>query len=134
MCPASCSPDKPCLKRFKRCMYDAEQEPPLSRHMPRRFGELVDTEDAIAPGTSAQRPRLEDVAARVGLSPATVSLVLSNAPGPSAQTRSRVLRAAEELGYRPNRAASLLARRRSRLLGVLLEILNSFHAELVEDL
>lgn len=94
----------------------------------------MDTEDAIAAGTRAQRPRLEDVAAHVGLSPATVSLVLSNAPGPSAQTRGRVLRAAAELGYRPNRAASLLARRRSRLLGVLLEILNSFHAELVEDL
>jgi DNA-binding LacI/PurR family transcriptional regulator len=93
-------------------------------------------EDAVAPGagTAVPRPRLEDVAARVGLSPATVSLVLSNAPGPSAATRRRVLQAAGELGYRPNRTASLLARRRSRLLGVLLEVRNSFHAELVEDL
>jgi DNA-binding LacI/PurR family transcriptional regulator len=93
-------------------------------------------EDAVAPGagTAIPRPRLEDVAARVGLSPATVSLVLSNAPGPSAATRRRVLQAAGELGYRPNRTASLLARRRSRLLGVLLEVRNSFHAELVEDL
>jgi DNA-binding LacI/PurR family transcriptional regulator len=94
----------------------------------------VDTEDALAHGIPAPRPRLEDVAAHVGLSPATVSLVLSNAPGPSTQTRRRVLQAAEELGYRPNRTASLLARRRSHLIGVLLEILNSFHAELVEDL
>jgi len=93
------------------------------------LGERVDEDDAVAP-----RPRLEDVAARVGLSPATVSLVLSNAPGPSAQTRRRVLAAAGELGYRPDRTASLLARRRSRLLGVLLEVRNSFHAELVEDL
>jgi DNA-binding LacI/PurR family transcriptional regulator len=93
-------------------------------------------EDAVAPGagTAVPRPRLEDVAARVGLSPATVSLVLSNAPGPSAATRRRVLQAAGELGYRPNRTASLLARRRSRLLGVLLEVRNSFHVELVEDL
>lgn len=83
---------------------------------------------------AGQRPRLEDVAAHVGLSPATVSLVLSNAPGPSAQTRDRVLAAATELGYRPNLTASLLARRRSRLLGVLLEIRSSYHAELVEDL
>ena len=82
----------------------------------------------------AQRPRLEDVAVHVGLSPATVSLVLSNAPGPSARTRDRVLAAAAELGYRPNLTASLLARRRSRLLGVLLEIRSSYHAELVEDL
>jgi DNA-binding LacI/PurR family transcriptional regulator len=95
----------------------------------------VDEDEAVAHGAAtAQRPRLEDVAARVGLSPATVSLVLSKAPGPSAETRRRVLQAAAELGYRPDRTASLLARRRSHLLGVLLEVSNSFHAELVEDL
>jgi DNA-binding LacI/PurR family transcriptional regulator len=85
-------------------------------------------------GTTAYRPRLEEVAARVGLSTATVSLVLRNVPGPSEETRRRVLQAAEELGYRPNRTASLLARRRSHLLGVSLEVRNSFHAELVEEL
>src|SRR5216684_5275511 len=102
----------------------------------RIIGESVDEDDTLAHGaaTAAQRPRMEDVAAHVGLSPATVSLVLSNAPGPSAQTRRRVLQAAAELGYRPNRTASLLARRRSHLLGVLLQVRNSFHAELVEDL
>ena len=95
----------------------------------------MDEDDARARGaaTAARRPHLEDVATHVGLSPATVSLVLSNAPGPSAQTRRRVLQAAGELGYRPDRTASLLARRRSHLLGVLLEVRNSFHAELVED-
>jgi DNA-binding LacI/PurR family transcriptional regulator len=96
----------------------------------------VDEDDAVAhaAATAARRPRLDDVAAHVGVSSATVSLVLSNAPGPSAETRRRVLQAAGELGYRPNRTASLLARRRSHLLGVLLEVRNSFHAELVEDL
>ena len=44
-----------------------------------------------------QRPRLADVAARVGVSPASVSLVLRGAPGPSAETRERVLAAAAEL-------------------------------------
>lgn len=94
----------------------------------------MDEGDVIARGAAASRPRLEDVAVHVGLSPATVSLVLRNAPGPSAQTRRRVLAAAGELGYRPDRTASLLARRRSHLLGVLLEVRNSFHAELVEEL
>ena len=96
----------------------------------------MDEDDARARGaaTAARRPHLEDVATHVGLSPATVSLVLSKAPGPSAQTRRRVLQAAAELGYRPDRTARLLARRRSHLLGVLLEVRNSFHAELVEDL
>src|SRR5215204_5308825 len=86
------------------------------------------------PGPAPRRPRLEDVAARVGMSPASVSMVLSGAPGPSAATRERVLEAAAELGYRPDRTASLLARRRTHLVGVLLDISNAFHAELATDL
>jgi len=85
-------------------------------------------------GTPHRRPRLEDVAARVGVSTGTVSLVLRNAPGPSAATRERVAAAAAELGYRPDRAASLLARRRAHLLGVMLDVRSTFHAELVADL
>jgi DNA-binding LacI/PurR family transcriptional regulator len=81
-----------------------------------------------------RRPRLEDVAARVGLSTGTVSLALRNARGPSADTRQRVLEAAAELGYRPDRAASLLARRRAHLLGVMIDVRSTFHAELVEQL
>ena len=78
------------------------------------------------------RPRLADVAAHVGLSPASVSLVLRGQPGPSQETRTRVLQAAEALGYRADRTASLLARRRSGLLGLLLDVRSAFHAELVE--
>jgi DNA-binding LacI/PurR family transcriptional regulator len=85
------------------------------------------------PGRQA-RPRLEDVAAEVGLSQASVSLVLRGAAGPSAATRERVLEAAARLGYRPDRAASLLARRRSRLIGVMLDIRSDYHGELVEDI
>jgi DNA-binding LacI/PurR family transcriptional regulator len=84
--------------------------------------------------TGRRRPRLEDVAARVGMSVASVSMVLSNAPGPSAATRERVLQAAAALGYRPDRTASLLARRRTHLVGVLMQVGSAFHAELVEDL
>src|SRR4029450_9301746 len=91
------------------------------------------TRDPV-PGPAPRRPRLEDVAARVGMSPASVSMVLSGAPGPSAATRERVLEAAAELGYRPDRAASLLARRRTHLVGVLMVAGSAFHAELVEDL
>jgi DNA-binding LacI/PurR family transcriptional regulator len=81
-----------------------------------------------------QRPRLEDVAARVGVSTASVSLVLRGAPGPSAATRERVLEAAADLGYRVDRTASMLARRRRHLLGVMLDVRNQFHAELVEEI
>jgi DNA-binding LacI/PurR family transcriptional regulator len=81
-----------------------------------------------------KRPRLEDVAARVGVSTASVSLVLRGVPGPSERTRQRVLEAAADLGYQVDRTASVLASRRSRLLGVMVDIHSPFHAELVEHL
>jgi DNA-binding LacI/PurR family transcriptional regulator len=87
----------------------------------------------LSAGDPVRRPRLDDVAAEVGVSSATVSLVLRGVAGPSATTRERVLEAASRLGYRPDRAASLLASRRSRLIGVVMEIANPFHAQLVED-
>jgi DNA-binding LacI/PurR family transcriptional regulator len=73
------------------------------------------------------------VATAVGVSTASVSLVLRGAAGPSAATRERVLAAAARLGYRPDRAASLLARRRSRLIGVMMDVRSTHHGELVED-
>jgi DNA-binding LacI/PurR family transcriptional regulator len=89
----------------------------------------------LSAGESAgRRPRLGDVAAAAGVSPATVSLVLRGVAGPSAATRERVLAAASQLGYRPDRAASLLASRRSRLIGVVVNIANPFHVQMVEDL
>lgn len=81
---------------------------------------------------SSRRPRLADVAAHVGLSPASVSLVLRGQPGPSQETRTRVLEAANALGYRADRTASLLARRRSGLFGLMIDVHSAFHAELVE--
>jgi DNA-binding LacI/PurR family transcriptional regulator len=89
-------------------------------------------DDGPAP-TPPRRPRLADVAAAVGMSPASVSLVLRGAPGPSAATRERVLEAADRMGFRPDRTASLLARRRSRLVGVLMDVRSSYHGELVEE-
>jgi DNA-binding LacI/PurR family transcriptional regulator len=87
----------------------------------------------LSPGEPARRPRLQNVAAEAGVSPATVSMVLRGLPGPSAATRERVLKTAALLGYRPDRAASVLASRRSRLIGVMMDISNTFHAQLVQD-
>jgi DNA-binding LacI/PurR family transcriptional regulator len=86
------------------------------------------------PAGRGRRPRLSDVAARAGVSAGLVSLVLRRQPGPSEQTRGRVLDAARELGYRADRTASLLARRRSQHLGVVMDVRNTFHAELVADI
>lgn len=66
------------------------------------------------------------------MSTASVSLVLAGRPGPSEATRARVLAVAERLGYRPDRAASALARRSSGLIGLMIDVHNPFHAELVE--
>jgi DNA-binding LacI/PurR family transcriptional regulator len=60
-----------------------------------------------------------DVAARAGVSRQLVSLIFRNEPGASAETRARVLNAAEELGYRPDTAARMLRRKNSNYLGVL---------------
>ncbi|SFI65167.1 DNA-binding transcriptional regulator, LacI/PurR family [Amycolatopsis sacchari] len=79
-----------------------------------------------------RRPTMADVAARVGVSRALVSLVFRGEPGAGEETRARVFAAARELGYRPDSAARLLARSRSRVLGVMLTVRNLFHADLVE--
>jgi DNA-binding LacI/PurR family transcriptional regulator len=93
-----------------------------------------DSEPGEAPRAAGPRPRLADVAARAGVSSGLVSLVLRNQPGPSEPTRARILEVARQLGYRPDRMASLLARRRSRHLGVMMDVRNTFHADLVAEL
>lgn len=95
---------------------------------------MVDVGSAGQGNGTHKRPRLEDVAARVGVSTASVSLVLRGVPGPSERTRQRVLKAAADLGYQVDRTASMLASRRTRLLGVMVDIHSPFHAELVEHL
>ncbi len=63
--------------------------------------------------------RLQDVAARAGVSPKTVSRVVNREPLVSARTRQKVLEVIEELNYRPNKAAQSLAGHRSFLVGLL---------------
>src|SRR6185437_869488 len=79
-----------------------------------------------------RRPTLEDVAAHAGVSRALVSIVIRGAAGASDATRERVLASAAQLGYRPDPRARLLARRRSRLLGVSFGAHYPFHADLLE--
>ncbi|MHA7984454.1 LacI family DNA-binding transcriptional regulator [Rathayibacter sp. CAU 1779] len=68
----------------------------------------------------SRRPTQADIARAVGVSQATVSLVLQGAPVGSRvlpETRQRVLEVAEELGYVPNVAARSLVGGRNYLLG-----------------
>ncbi|MEV0731551.1 LacI family DNA-binding transcriptional regulator [Polymorphospora sp. NPDC050346] len=61
---------------------------------------------------------IHDVARLAGVSHQTVSRVLNEHPHVRAETRERVLRAVEQLNYRPNPLARGLAGRRPRTLGV----------------
>jgi len=63
-------------------------------------------------------PVMSDVAARAGVSHQTVSRVLNGHPHVSATTRTRVLAAIAELGYRRNLSARVLATGRSNVVGV----------------
>jgi LacI family transcriptional regulator len=64
---------------------------------------------------------IKEVAEGASVSTATVSRVFSERSGAvSPATRRRVQRVAQDLGYRPHRAARSLARQRTNLIGVLL--------------
>ncbi|MFC9914548.1 LacI family DNA-binding transcriptional regulator [Streptomyces sp. NPDC127197] len=77
---------------------------------------------------------MADVAEKAGVSRALVSIVFRDQPGASQETRERVLRVANEIGYRPDNAARLLARGRSRTLGVMFTAHHTFHADLLEGI
>jgi LacI family transcriptional regulator len=65
---------------------------------------------------------LRDLAAYLGLSRTTVSLVLNNSPVAQAltpETRERVLKAAAELHYKANYFARMLNNKRSQMVGIL---------------
>lgn len=76
--------------------------------------------------------RIRDVAARAGVSSATVSRVLAGKPHVSAAVRERVLEAAQTLRYRPNRIARSLRVQRSRFVGLVVsDIQNPFFNRVV---
>jgi LacI family transcriptional regulator len=81
---------------------------------------------------------LADISRRAGVSIATASRVLNGSAHPvSDSTRTRVLAAAGELGYRPSELARALVKRTSRIVGVIVgDIVDPYFAEIargVED-
>jgi LacI family transcriptional regulator len=77
-------------------------------------------------------PTMRDVAVRASVSPMTVSRVLHDDPRVSSETRSRVLAAVDELGYRRNEVArNLRLGRTSGLIGlVVTNLANPFYSQL----
>ena len=80
-----------------------------------------------------QLPSIHAVAARAGVSIATVSRVLNNSKPVKDEPRRRVEEAVAALGYRTNTAGRSLARAQSRLLMVLVpDFANPFYAQIVQ--
>ena len=115
--------------------------PDLAVSLPSAYDALVAKLTTLSSSGSDElsRPTIRDVAAlaRVGLK--TVSRVINNEPGVSPELRGRVLRAIEQIGYRPNLTASSLRRMdgKTATLGTVLEnVANPFSSTLqraVED-
>lgn len=69
---------------------------------------------------------IHQVARHAGVSAATVSRVINGTKYVSPETRERVLRAIEELGFQPSAAARNLRLQQTRIIGVLLPSLEDY--------
>jgi DNA-binding LacI/PurR family transcriptional regulator len=84
---------------------------------------------------SAGRVTAKDVAAKLGISSMTVSRVMNKRSNVGEETRTRVLEAARDLGYSPNRVAKSLVLRRTNTIGVVVpEITHSFFPEAIRGM
>jgi LacI family transcriptional regulator len=78
---------------------------------------------------------IKDVATKVGVSVATVSLVISGSPKVAAKTRRKVLTAIDELQYIPNQnAASLRKQNRDVFAALIPDLNNPFYLSIVRGL
>lgn len=77
-----------------------------------------------------RRVTMADVARKAGVTQAAVSYALAGRPGVSKELRARILRIADELGFRRNRVAVDLRQGRTGSVGLLLaDIANPFYPE-----
>src|SRR3954468_24014332 len=98
---------------------------PKSQKICKASGDAISTivRAAVNPRQAKHRTiTLRDVARDSGFSPATVSIVLNEAPLARyipALTKERIEKAARKLGYRPNQLARSLRSSRNHTLGVM---------------
>ncbi len=89
----------------------------------------------VKSSSSQSEPTILDVARRARVSKSLVSMVIRGEDGVSARSREAVLRAIEELHYRPNVIARSLVQRRTRILGVMIsDLRNPFFGEVVSGI
>lgn len=75
--------------------------------------------------------KISDVARHAGVSPSTVSYVLSGKRSISEQTRRRVLDSVRTLGYRPHAGARALASSRSNVIALVVPLRSGIHVPVV---
>lgn len=76
---------------------------------------------------------IKDIAAKAGVSIATVSHALRNPGRVSDQTRKKVLAAADEIGYTPNRLArSLRTARSGNIVAIIPDVSDSYNSKLIK--
>ncbi len=76
-----------------------------------------------------------DVANTLGVSRSTVNRAFTPGAFVASETRTRILEAADALGYRPNAIAQALISQRSRIVGIVIGgLTNPFHAILLEEM
>lgn len=75
--------------------------------------------------------KITDVARHAGVSPSTVSYALSGKRPISEETRQRINRSIQELGYRPHAGARALASSRSNVLALVLPLRAGIHVPVV---
>ncbi len=82
-----------------------------------------------------RRITMADVAARAGVSKATVSHVINETRFVEEATKNRVREAIDALGYRPNVAARSLTTQRTRIIGLIIsDVTNTFFGELTRGI
>ncbi len=74
------------------------------------------------------RVTIKDVAKKVGVTPATVSMVINNNPKISQKTRERVLEAIKEMNYHPNYIGRSLVKGKTNNIGVVASFFASLFA------
>ena len=79
-------------------------------------------------GVISMKVTIRDVAKEAGVSPSTVSRVLSNNERISQETKQKVKEAIKKLNFKPNAIARSLANNKTQTLGIILpnEIENTF--------
>ncbi|WP_418969621.1 LacI family DNA-binding transcriptional regulator [Alloscardovia omnicolens] len=89
---------------------------------------------------SKSKVTISDVARAAGVSNSAVSYALNGKPGVSEETRDKVLKVAERMGWKPNMAAKALSDASTRTVGLVVEVdpdvlsVESYFMELIAGL